>query len=141
MFARPPKSVLLGSIAAAAALGLGFAVAHAQPYDNGPAYGDEQPSTTGGLTVYAPRHHYRTWSGAPIVRVRASRVVDASDLDLSTGWGMHELRNRVERAAADACDSLDRQWTRGLYPLADDSDADCYVNAVDDAMSQVEPAY
>src|SRR5579863_4515675 len=141
MFAKASKSVLWGSVAAAAALGLGFAGAHAQPYDNGPAYGDEQPYTTSGVTVYAPRHHYRSWSGAPIVRVRATRTVNASDLDLSTGWGMHELRNRVQRAAADACDQLDKQWTVGLYPMAEDSDADCYVNAVDDAMSQVEPAY
>jgi UrcA family protein len=63
-------------------------------------------------------------------------VVNTSDLDLSTGWGVHVLRDRVERAAADACNELDNQWTVGLYPLPDENTTDCIRNAADRAMYQ-----
>jgi UrcA family protein len=152
---------LRGSMAcAAAALGPAFAGGgHAQPYDGGPygdapppydqpdqgppdngppgypppAYNDDTPYA-GGVTVTAPPRHERTASGAEIDRVTASRVVDVSDLDLSTDWGVHELHARVERAAADACEELDN--TPGLYPV-DSSDADCQHRAVHRAMASV----
>ena len=145
-----------GSMAcAAAALGLAFAGAgHAQPYDDGPsgygpapydqpdygppgyppaAYNDDTPYA-GGVTVTAPPRHERSANGAEIDRVTASRVVDISDLDLSTHWGVHALHARVERAAADACQELDN--TPGLYPV-DPSDTDCQQRAVHEAMASV----
>ena len=128
------RGFLRGSMAcAAAALGLTFAAgAQAQPYYDqpDPSYAS---SDVGGLTVIAPRHRERTWNGAPIVNVSASRVVDISDLDLSTGWGVHVMHQRIHAAAADACNELDTQWTQGLYPTADSSDVDCYHRAVRDS--------
>ncbi|HEY1753478.1 MAG TPA: UrcA family protein [Caulobacteraceae bacterium] len=136
------RGFLRGSMAcAAAALGLSFtALAHAQGYtdqDYGYDNGYDSASDVGGVTVIAPRRHQeRTFSGAPIVNVSASRVVDTSDLDLSTGYGVHIMHQRIRNAAADACQELDSQWTRGLYPTADSSDADCYHRAVRNAMDE-----
>jgi UrcA family protein len=149
-----------GSMAcAAAALGLAFAGAgHAQPYDGGP-YGDapppyDQPNYgppdggqpgypqpgyddnapyAGGVTVTAPPRHETTASGAEIDTVTATRVVDISDLDLSTGWGVHALHARVERAAADACNQLDNE--PGYVPI-NGADADCQHRAVRDALAR-----
>lgn len=122
--------ILRGSlISAVAALGLSFTAAQAQPY-----YGDE-PDTYNyapGVTVTAP-HRERGIDGAPIETVRVSRVVDVSDLDLGTGYGRHVMRERVRRAASDACHELD--MTPGFVPTADESDADCYHRAVDDALA------
>jgi UrcA family protein len=148
------RGVLLGTAAAAAAaLGLAAAVSvQAQPYGSGDYmksssgdmpyaagdYGYDSSATVGGITVYASPRHERTAIGAPIVTARVSRVVDTSDLDLGTGYGMHELRARVESAATDACNQLDNE--PGLTPLQGD-DADCYHRAVGDAMAQVEAPY
>ena len=134
-------------VCAAAALGLAFAAtAHAQPYgqpDYGPyGYGPQDypppyaaTPYANGVVVTAPPRHERTFGGAEVDHVTASRVVDISDLDLSTRWGVHELRARVERAAADVCNRLDNEWPQGLYPLQG-NDADCYHRAVVDAMAQ-----
>src|SRR5580704_3217435 len=133
------RGLFRGSMACAvAALGLTFAIgAQAQPYYDqpDPSYA---PSDVGGLTVIAPRHQERTWSGAPIVNVSASRVVDTSDLDLSTGWGVHVMHERIRHAAVDACNELDNQ--PGLTPTADSSDADCYHRAVRGAMESARDA-
>ena len=130
MFPKSLKPVLGGCAALAATFGLSFAPAHAQP-----SY-DDNSYQTGGITVYARPYYGRTPSGAPIVVAHATRVVDTSDLDLSTSWGVRALRDRIERAAYQACNDLDNQYTMGLYPLADDSDADCEANATADAMAQ-----
>lgn len=127
------RGLLRGSMACAAlALGLTFAVGtQAQPYYDqpDPSYASSDASSdVGGLTVIAPRHQERTWSGAPIVNVSASRVVDTSDLDLSTGWGVHVMHQRIRAAAVDACSELNN--LPGLYPTAESSDADCYHRAV-----------
>ena len=148
MLAKTLKPLLCASAGLAAALGLNHAVANAQPYDSDhyPAYDtDSYPAydsgyvysdgaEVGGVTVYAHPYGPRTWNGAPVVVARATRVVNTGDLDLSTGWGVHELRDRVERAAADACNELDNQWTVGLYPLPDENTTDCIRNAADGAM-------
>ena len=131
MFLKTLKPILGGCAALAATFGLSLAGAHAQPYDN-----DDTAYTTGGITVYARPYYGRTFSGAPIVRARVTRVVDTSDLDLSTGHGVRVLRDRVERAAADACNELDNQYTMGLYPMPDENDTDCIRRATDDAMYQ-----
>jgi UrcA family protein len=83
--------------------------------------------------VIAPRRQERSAIGAPIDVVSASRVVDTSDLDLSTGWGVDALHARVERAAADACEQLDNE--PGYVPV-DGDDADCQHRAVRDALAQ-----
>ncbi|HEX3916978.1 MAG TPA: UrcA family protein [Caulobacteraceae bacterium] len=136
----------------AAAFGLAAA---AQDYNGGDygkaSYGGGMPAsagdyaydtsaTVGGVTVMAPRRVEHTATGAEVVITSASRVVDTSDLDLSTFAGMHELHSRVVAAAADACNDLDNQTTMGLYPL-DGNDADCEHRAVDDAMAQVSAPY
>jgi UrcA family protein len=133
MSVKLSRGVICGSIACiTAAMGFGFtAPAQAQPYYDEPTYAD-QGAEVGGLIVTAPYHRERTYNGMPVERVTASRVVDISDLDLSTGWGVHELRARVQRAAVEACDEVDRAWVIGRYPL--DSDSDCYHDAVRRAM-------
>lgn len=98
------------------------------PADYGPAY------TTGDITVYAPRYQPRSSDGAPIYRVRQSRVVHTADLDLSTYWGAREARGRIERAARGACYDIDARW-----PMANThAGPDCYSRAVRDAMFDVE---
>ncbi|MGA0604009.1 UrcA family protein [Caulobacter sp. KR2-114] len=128
------KRGVMGLAAGAFSLGLAAIPAHAQDdgyYDNGYApassyddnsrYVDEE-----GLTVTAPRHLGRSAIGADIDLVSASRTVRYDDLDVDTGYGAHVLKARIERAARDACDQLDRD-----YPYdADNGARDCYADAV-----------
>jgi UrcA family protein len=65
-------------------------------------------------------------------------VVDISDLDLSTGWGVHVMHQRIRAAAVDACNELNNQ--PGLYPTAASSDADCYHHAVRRAIADAQDA-
>jgi UrcA family protein len=113
-----------------AALGLSFTAAQAQPYD-------DQPDTyayASGVTVYArPYHQERSPIGAPIENVQVSRVVDVSDLDLSTGYGQQLLRERVRNAATDACHALDMM--PGYVPADGENDVDCYHRSVNDALA------
>ena len=123
--------ILRGSlISAVAALGLSFTTAQAQPYY-------EQPDAytyANGVTVYAhPYRQERAPNGAPIENVQVSRVVDVSDLDLDSGYGRHIMRERVRRAATDACHELDLM--PGYVPAAGESDVDCYHRAVRDALA------
>ena len=137
MTGRMIKKILgTTAIGAIGALALG-AAAQAQPG----YYAPDDTYTAGNLVVHAPRYQGRTWSGAPIVSVRTSRRVDFSDLDLSTGWGVHELHNRVERAAADACNELTNNYTMGLYSIDDPTNTDCINYAVEDAMAQAPITY
>lgn len=131
--------ILRGSvISAVAALGLSFTAAHAQPYYAQPYY-DQYPDTytytdANGITVYAqPYNAPRAPNGAPIVPLTASRIVPIDDLDLSTGYGRYVMRERVERAAADACRDLD--MVPGYVPDVGENDADCYRRTVDDALA------
>ena len=124
--------ILSGSlISAVAALGLSFTTAHAQPYyDEGPDAYDY----ANGVTVYAhPYRQERAPNGAPIENVQVSRVVDVSDLDLDSGYGRHIMRERIRRAATDACHALDVM--PGYVPAAGESDVDCYHRAVNDALA------
>jgi UrcA family protein len=124
--------ILRGSlISAVAAIGLSFTTAQAQPYDdqNADAY-----TYANGITVYAHTYHQeRAPNGAPIETVQVARVVDVSDLDLDTGYGQHIMRERVRRAATDACHALDLM--PGYAPAAGESDVDCYHRAVSDALA------
>jgi UrcA family protein len=151
MSIRFVKNILIGS---AATLGLMLAcTAQAQPYDSdsyakvwnygAPSaaddYATDSAATVGGLTVYAIPRHERSFDGAPIDTLTASRVVPISDLDLSTGWGVHELHDRVERAAYAACNQLDN--TLGYVPVSGDATADCQQDAVRRAMDDAPISY
>jgi len=140
MFGRTSNLLLNGCAAATAAvLGLGF-VGHAtaQPYYDRPGYDqrdyDADAPSVGEVTVTPDYRSERTWNGIPTERVYASRVVRFDDLDLSTRWGVHELHARVVRAAADACDQLDREYPMGLLPI-DSDDGNCKARAVRRAMA------
>ena len=123
------------AVSAIAALGLGFTVAQAQPYyDNPDGY-----DSASGVTVYAhPYHQERSPIGAPIETLQVSRVVPVDDLDLSTGYGRHIMRERVRRAASDACRELDAM--PGYVPAAGENDGDCYHRAVNDALANAPVA-
>ena len=130
------KRGAMGLAAAAFSLGLAAIPAHAQDdgyYDNGynssSSY-DDSYTTTEGVTVTAPRHVGRSEIGADIDLVSASRTVRYDDLDVGTGYGAHVLKARIEHAAREACDQLDRD-----YPDAADRDGrDCYSDAVRDGL-------
>src|SRR5215469_5959528 len=102
-------------ISAVAALGLGFTIAQAQPYYDqypddtyAPAPDSYAYDYAPGVTVRAhPYRQERSAIGAPIETLQVSRVVPVDDLDLNTGYGQHIMRERVRRAAADACNRLD----------------------------------
>jgi UrcA family protein len=140
MIGKLTSTILSGSLAtAAAALSLSFsAPAGAQPYYDRPYdqpnYSDQDATTLGDVVVTPSYRPNRTVNGIPTERVYASRVVDVSDLDLSTGYGVHVLRHRVERAAADACNELDNRYPSGLVPI-DSNDGDCKARAVRHAMA------
>ena len=127
--AKLRTTVGVAALALAGVLSVGAAKAQSYGYYDRPDY----VTTTEGITIYAPRRHERSAIGAPIETVRASRVVYARDLDLSTYWGARILRRRIEHAARDACDDLDAR-----YPITEDSPQDCYNGAVRGAMRQVE---
>jgi UrcA family protein len=137
MFSKTLKPGLSACVGLAAACGLAVGGAYAQPYDTVGPSGD-YAYTSPGITVYATPDYSRTWNGVPIVVARASRVVNTNDLDLTTPVGQYVLRDRVERAASDACNELDDAWIMGLYPLPGESDADCYAGAVSDAMGRAQ---
>ena len=130
------RILVAGAACATMTAGLG-GVAHAQPYGPDYGYGPDQSARVGEIIVRPTYRNERAFNGAPIVVAHATRIVDVSDLDLSTGWGQHVLYRRVTNAAADACNQLDMDWTMGLYPTGDDSDADCVHRAVYRAMQQV----
>jgi UrcA family protein len=120
---------------AALATILGAGAAPAQTYYGPASYAPPPPAyTTGDITVYAPRYQPRGSEGAPIYRVRQSRRVHTGDLDLASYSGAREARNRIERAARDACYAIDAQWPR----INDPSGPDCYGRAVRGAMADVE---
>jgi UrcA family protein len=141
-----------GLMGIAAVVALTAGAAKAQTYANGgydndgayaaPAYGTDSAytgynpdgaPTAGEITVYAPRvRHYSSRIGAPEEIVRESRIVQADDLDLTTGWGAHELRMRIEHAARETCGDLGDRY------MAVDSGRDCVRVAVRNAMYEVE---
>jgi UrcA family protein len=136
MFGR--ISTLLATGCATSVLALSFAgQVSAQPYYDRPDY-DQSDYDTGahvGEVIVRPTYrNERSENGIPTERVYASRVVHFDDLDLSTGWGVHELHSRVVRAATDACNELDRLYPQGLYPI-DSNDGDCRARAIRHAMA------
>jgi UrcA family protein len=130
------RMLATGAACATMAAGIG-GVAHAQPYGPDYSYAPDQGSRVGEIVVRPSYRNERAYNGAEIVVARASRVVDVSDLDLSTDWGQRALYHRVTNAATDACNDLDNDYTMGLYPTGDDSDSDCIHRAVYRAMRSV----
>jgi UrcA family protein len=115
---------------AAAALGLssiGAAPAKAQGY--------RYDSTVGEVVVHPRALGRDPATGAPIDTVTASRYVNVADLDLDSPWGQRVARHRIERAASDACDYLDRHFV-----TLDSQSPDCYRQAVSDGLDQIEDA-
>jgi UrcA family protein len=120
-------------VAVAAGLVLAGA-AQAQPYDDG--YYDQSapaPGYANGVTVMAPDRYDRDGVGD---RITASRVVDVSDLDLNTGWGLHRMHDRVQRAAVQVCRELDDRV--GGSPLQPNNDRDCVHRAVRRALASAQ---
>jgi|SRR5579872_2905505 len=116
---------LIGLFAAACGLALTGIPAMAQDYDS--------PYSMGEVIVH-PRHAERDpATGAEIDIVRAQRVVYTRDLDLDSRWGQRVLHRRIQRAAADACDSLNAR-----YVTVDSESGDCIRDAVRDALDQAE---
>jgi UrcA family protein len=147
MFGKISNLLLSGCAAsAAAALGLSFAPqASAQSYDQSAPYAAsdyaaDDAAEVGGIVVTPSYRSDQTFNGLPTERVYASRVVPIDDLDLSTGWGVHELHARVVHAASDACNQLDQQWPQGLYPI-DSNDGDCKARAIRHAMAEAPITY
>jgi UrcA family protein len=121
------------SLGAVAAFGL-TAVASTSAFAQ-PGYGryDDDPYTTSGVVVTAPRHADRdSATGAPIEWVSASRVVRYGDLDLNRAWGQRELHARIVRAARSACNQLD-----DAYPITASDSPPCVRAAVRQAMYQI----
>jgi UrcA family protein len=96
-------------------------------YDNGPGEVVE---------VIVPRHRAeRSVIGAPIEDVALSSAVRFDDLDLTTSWGAHALRERVRETARTLCRKLDVR-----YPISVSGDPPCYDEALRDAMAQADAA-
>lgn len=99
------KSAAIGAVAALGAAFVGPALA--QDY----GYGYGYSSDGSDITVRAsPRAERDPATGAPIDYVSETRVVSYGDLDLNTSYGVHVLRARIERAAADACDDMSNRY-------------------------------
>jgi UrcA family protein len=104
------------------------------PPPDAPYYGTPNEE----VIVRAPPYvQHRSAIGAPIEDVAVSREVVIGDLDLRTGWGVHELRSRISFTATTLCNRLN-----AMYPVSADnsSDRDCYRNAMRDAMAQAHDA-
>ncbi|HEV2366085.1 MAG TPA: UrcA family protein [Caulobacteraceae bacterium] len=134
------RYVAMGAASVAAvALGLAAAGGPARAQDDYYAGSYAPPADVynmGELIVRAPRVIGRSpTTGAPIVLTSETRVVHTGDLDLSTPWGAHVARLRIERVAREACDDLD---TPGRVPL--DSSTDCYRDTTRRAMYDAEVA-
>ena len=94
--------------------------------------------------IVRPPHYTRERSdiGAPIIEASVSRGVRYDDLDLRTGWGARELRDRISFAAATACSQLNV-----MYPVTYDGGSDqwprnhdCYRDAFARGMADADQA-
>lgn len=88
------------------------------------------------VTVLAPRITGEQRNSPPYgktVVAHKSAIVNLSDLDISRTADMHEVRNRVEKAATRVCKQLEDE-----LPFGQPSTPVCIERAVSDAMAQVE---
>lgn len=128
------------------AMGLALATSTAVAQDHYGAYGSSYvPVYDSGppevVTVTSPRHNpSRSEIGAPIEYVSLSQPVPYDDLDLRTGWGVRELRRRINFTAISLCGRLDT-----MYPIDADNvtwpvDGRCYRNTMREANYQADHA-
>ena len=119
------------AIGVAAVLGLAFA-APVIAQDDGYGYGYGYGNDGSDVTVRAsPRGERDPATGAPLDYVSVTRTVSYRDLDLRTGYGVRTLRDRIERAAFDACNDIEMHYV----PVNDDMRA-CIRAATREAMYQ-----
>lgn len=139
------KALLIGSTVGLA-FGLAFAGAPAMAQDYGNSYESYDTSTYYSgppeeVIVTPPRHRpERSEIGAPIEYVSMSRAVPTDDLDLRTGWGVRELKRRIDFTAVSLCSRLDAAYPIDVDNVTWPSDARCYRNAVRDAEYQADRA-
>jgi UrcA family protein len=106
--------------------------ASAQDYDRGGA-----SDTTETIRVYAPRalRVERQPQNGPVEKISMSRSVRYDDLDLRTRFGAHELRMRVDKAAADICSQLS-----DINRVPEQPGTSCYQSARQDALLRANAA-
>ncbi|HUZ11652.1 MAG TPA: UrcA family protein [Caulobacteraceae bacterium] len=125
------SSVAFAGAAAALAFSLSTTPVRAQGAYDGGGYGYGGAYQMGEVVVRPTPQ--RAWgTGARIDVVRAARVVRVADLDLNSRWGQRVARDRIERAAYDACSYLDERFV-----TLNSEGPGCYERAVDDGMSQI----
>jgi UrcA family protein len=123
-------SAKLKLAAIAGALVLGASAAAAQDYDR-------DRDTTETIRVYAPRHFAveRRPMNGPVQKISLSRSVRYDDLDLRTRTGAHELRMRVNAAAADVCSQL-----ADISRIPEQPGTSCFTAAKQDALLRADAA-
>ena len=88
------------------------------------------------VTITAPhRAPTRNSFGAPIQDVSLSIPVSIGDLNLHTGEGVFELRQRVRNASRSVCNRLSFR-----YPIGTPDHRTCYRRTIRDAMPQADAA-
>jgi len=88
------------------------------------------------VTITAPnRPPTRSAIGAPIQYVSMSVPVSFSDLNLHTGEGVFELRQRVRNASRSVCNRLSFR-----FPIGTPDHRTCYSRTIRDAMPQADQA-
>jgi len=101
-------------------------------------YGGYDPSATPpeNVTVQAPRiHSDHNYLNVPTNNVTLSKPVSFADLNLCTGAGARELRERVRAASKDVCDRLAE-----AYPHQMPGSTSCYHDAMNTAQPKVDYA-
>lgn len=115
----------LAFAAATPAFAQGYGVSD-NPYSGG-------PSET--VTVIAPRFHAdSTPLNGPLEKVSLSEPLHYRTSDLLTPWGLHALRRRVWRKAADVCGKLADAYP--VYTLT--SAPPCLREAYTTAMAKID---
>ena len=133
MFGKILGGAALTVAIAGASLVLTSAPAVAQPSTG---YGDDAGASVGGVTVYAPHRYARQPTTGALVRMDSvSMAVPLGDLDLSTRWGAHVAKARIERAARDVC-----QEAEDVYPNDVPAPGSCYAQAVHEGLAQAQDA-
>jgi len=121
-----------GLLVAGASLTLVALSARADPYRS-----YDEPGATAevdGVTVYVPQRYARQPTTGRRVRMDTiSMVVPLGDLDLSTRFGAHLAKARIDRAAREVCNEFDNAYTGDSDPPGG-----CYAIAVSDALRQAQ---
>lgn len=97
-----------------------------------------QPKELEAITVVAPRITYqvRRTGGSVIPKeitvAKKTAVVSYADLNLSRTADLYTLEDRIDKAAAQVCDDLARE-----FPDGEPNTAVCTRRAADDAMAHL----